>query len=71
MINRIIEKPFYFVRHGETDWNKQRIYQGSSDVPLNDTGIGQARSIAALLKKESIAHIVASPLLRGQKRQQK
>ena len=65
MINRIIEKPFYFVRHGETDWNKNRIYQGRSDIPLNSTGIQQAGSIAALLKDEPIAHIVCSPLLRA------
>lgn len=35
-------KPFYFLRHGETDWNKERKWQGSQDIPLNDTGIAQA-----------------------------
>jgi hypothetical protein len=32
----------YFVRHGETDWNAVRRYQGQTDTPLNDKGRGQA-----------------------------
>ncbi|MFV0374871.1 histidine phosphatase family protein [Microbacterium sp.] len=38
------------VRHGETDWNAQRRIQGSTDVPLNDTGRGQARTAARTLR---------------------
>ena len=32
----------YFIRHGETDFNKRCLIQGMSDIPLNDKGIHQA-----------------------------
>lgn len=35
---------FYFVRHGETDFNaNDNAYCGRSDVSLNDLGIKQSR----------------------------
>lgn len=65
-MKKMIDKnPFYFVRHGETDWNRRKIYQGLSDIPLNKAGIGQAAMVASFLKNEPIAHIVTSPLIRA------
>jgi len=42
---------FYFARHGETDWNRERRYQGSRDIPLNETGRKQANSNGILLRE--------------------
>lgn len=39
----------FFARHGETDWNKQRRYQGTMDIPLNATGQHQADRMGPLL----------------------
>jgi broad specificity phosphatase PhoE len=65
--NTIPSIPFYFIRHGETDWNKQKLRQGHSDIPLNETGIKQAQAVAPLLTHLNITRIVSSPLIRAHK----
>lgn len=55
----------YFVRHGETDWNVARRYQGQTDIPLNDKGMMQAAKVAERLAGENIAAIYASDLQRA------
>ncbi|MBT3767674.1 MAG: histidine phosphatase family protein [Rhodospirillaceae bacterium] len=57
--------PFYFLRHGQTDWNLEHRCQGQTDVPLNATGIGQAGDAKARLTDIPIATICCSPLGRA------
>lgn len=61
----IPKRPFYFLRHGQTDWNREGRYQGHSDIPLNATGIAQAHEAAECLACVPINRIVASPLIRA------
>lgn len=56
---------FWFLRHGETDWNAQGLSQGNVDIPLNANGIAQAHAAAPLLVGRGIASIIASPLSRA------
>lgn len=56
---------FALVRHGETDWNRERRIQGSTDIPLNDIGRGQAHATGALLASRRWTALVASPLSRA------
>ncbi len=56
---------FWFLRHGETDWNVQGLSQGNTDIPLNATGVAQAHAAAATLRNRGIAAIVSSPLSRA------
>jgi probable phosphoglycerate mutase len=57
--------PFWFLRHGETDWNAQNLSQGNVDIPLNANGRAQAVAAADLLRGRGIASIVCSPLSRA------
>lgn len=56
---------FFFIRHGETNWNKEKRLQGKSDIPLNDTGRAQAKAAANDFSQQNIDYIISSPLLRA------
>lgn len=56
---------FYVLRHGQTDWNVQMRLQGSTDIPLNETGRAQAHVAAKILAAEGLTRIIASPLSRA------
>jgi uncharacterized phosphatase len=54
-----------FIRHGQTDWNRDGLLQGSSDIPLNDTGREQARDAFMTLRSRPWDAVVSSPLQRA------
>jgi broad specificity phosphatase PhoE len=58
-------RSFCGLRHGATDWNRQGLFQGRTDNPLNEDGLRQAHEAADLLRGAGISRIVASPLLRA------
>jgi probable phosphoglycerate mutase/uncharacterized phosphatase len=58
-----------FIRHGQTDWNLQSRMQGREEVPLNETGINQAKEASSALSKTKDSFgwskIITSPLSRA------
>ena len=37
-------RDFYFIHHGETDWNREHRGMGQKDIPLNERGLAQAHT---------------------------
>lgn len=56
---------FIIVRHSETSWNRQRIFQGITNVPLSKIGLTQANLLAKKLSDENIGVIYTSVLKRA------
>lgn len=55
----------YVIRHGETDYNVENRYCGSTDVDINENGIEQAYKVAEELRSKDIDYIVVSSLIRA------
>lgn len=53
------------VRHGQTDWNRERRYMGTADLALNQMGFRQARALAERLRADDVEIVVSSPLTRA------
>lgn len=56
---------FYIVRHGETEWNKDKIVQGHKNSVLSSTGKKQAKYIGEKLKDYDFDVIYSSDLVRA------
>lgn len=62
---QLLPTPFIFMRHGETDYNRDNRAMGHLDIPLNKKGIEQAHQAAMLLQKQPFTKIFTSPLARA------
>lgn len=54
----------FFVRHGETNYNVQHRFQGSTDMPLNERGLEQASCLWVPMSKLHLDKIYISPYKR-------
>ena len=55
----------YLVRHGQTAWNKEEIFRGRTDIPLDETGLKQAELVGQYFKGMEIQAIYSSSLSRA------
>jgi broad specificity phosphatase PhoE len=53
------------IRHGETDWNRESVFRGQTDVALNGKGLKQASLLARYLRNAPLAAVYSSPLKRA------
>lgn len=53
------------VRHGQTRWNVEQRFRGTQDVPLDETGISQAKALSGRLESVPIVAVYSSPLQRA------
>lgn len=53
------------IRHGETAWNRGKIFRGMHDIPLNENGRMQARHLTVALSTRAIDAAYTSPLSRA------
>lgn len=54
-----------FIRHGQTEWNRQGRYQGRTDVPLCAAGVVEAHGAGAALRESGASLLLSSPLERA------
>jgi len=59
-------RTLYIVRHGETPWNRDKIFRGHADIELSETGLLQAARVGEALASVELERIYSSPLRRCQ-----
>ncbi len=57
----------YLIRHCETAWNREKRYQGLTDIPLSEIGLAQAERLSERFKNIPVDKIFVSPLGRAVK----
>lgn len=55
----------YLVRHGQTAWNREEVFRGRTDIPLDETGQRQAELVGQYFKEMEIDAVYSSPLARA------
>lgn len=65
MLAPLHRRAFWYLRHGETDWNRDGLCQGSTDITLNERGLAQAELAAMTINWTRVRTIVTSPLRRA------
>lgn len=55
----------WFVRHGQTDWNREQRLQGWTDIELNDAGVAEAKRLGYAVECVPFVHIYTSDLKRA------
>ncbi len=65
MGNSTTRPDLVLIRHGETEWSRERRHTGRTDVPLTEHGRSQARHIASAVESFEFGHVFSSPLSRA------
>lgn len=60
-----METTVFLIRHGVTDWNRDRRLMGSREVPLSSDGVLQSKATALALSSIPVGEIISSPALRA------
>eukprot|EP00727_Mastigamoeba_balamuthi_P013923 m51a1_g9153 putative phosphoglycerate mutase (214) ;mRNA; f:123355-124064 len=60
-----MEAVVVFVRHGETEWNRDNRVQGHTDTALSSAGLSQAQAVASALARDRFDLVACSPLKRA------
>lgn len=69
----LLSHPYWYLRHGQTDWNARNLSQGRTDIPLNTVGLAQAVAAGNAIANHwsklecPITQIVSSPLRRARR----